>query len=262
MSYRSEITEKFRKQRPRFELNAVENICSGLLDDLEEYIRFSSGSVDEELQRLSALAEKDTEGMSEEEKEAYYEWRSEDYWITETTIRQLANRSIVVMIYSSLESIYSSYANLLRRNLNIITELSDIKGQGINQIKIYFKKVLGINLTEQSALWQKINALRLVRNDIVHNQSHAYSLVDLDKWKEIWTTSHNNIPHNKLENKQCIAAIKDSYIKKPSPKGSIHYSFRRFAPCRINNNARSPSEVFIRCQGNAFLVTLNSRGIH
>lgn len=118
--------------------------------------------------------------MPEELQTETSEFQAEELDFIKTELKNASLNSIVVMLYATFESGFNTYcenvfADLNDNSKNDGVEPSQIKikempGKGIDKAKKYLKKINGPNLHCDRKPWQQVNALKDIRNAIVHNE--------------------------------------------------------------------------------------------
>ena len=67
----------------------------------------------------------------------------------------------------SLEEICGNHKGNKKSSIGV----RDLRGDELERVKKYFKKVAEINFSDQGELWKRIIILRKIRNSIVHDNS-------------------------------------------------------------------------------------------
>lgn len=187
------------------------------LIDMEEFKSFTLSSIENEKQSFSERVNKDTEHLSEEEKEEYFGSISQDYFMIEDVFTQISMRSFIVILFSYIEDgmnmicnvEYSAKAHYHKKEglEEFQVKYTDMDGKGINRAKLYMEKIIGCNLHSDKKPWSEIQTLRKIRDAIVHVDGNADSnLKDDANFKQ-----HIHYGRLKLENHNKIK-IEPSYL--------------------------------------------------
>lgn len=156
----------------------LKNFIVHKLMDMEEFKHFTLSSIENEKQSITDKFDKDTSILSKEEKEEYFEWNSEDYFLVEDVFTQISVRSFVVILFAYIEDgmnvlCNAEYADKVRSQKKedleqLKVKYTDMQGQGIKRAKLYLEKIIGRNLNSDKQPWSEIETLRKIRNIIVH----------------------------------------------------------------------------------------------
>jgi len=161
----------------------IKNFVVHRFDDMEEFKRFTLAAIIDEKKSISDRFDRDTKDLSEEQKQEYFDWNSEDYFMVEDVFTQISLRSFVVILFSYIEDgmntlcnvVYSDKARYQKKKglekFNV--KYTDMQGKGINRAKLYLEKVIGCNLHTEKKPWSEIETLRKIRNAIVHEDGNA-----------------------------------------------------------------------------------------
>lgn len=202
----------------KMQLQSIDN----QIDTLEQYGIFMKDVLKSEEEKLDDRMAKFTKKMSPEEAEEYAEWYSDEYWMIADTFTQLANRSTLVMIWSSFETVLVRLARAFKRDRKLTPGLDGMKGKGLDKIERYFSGVINYDLKKDNQLWLEIRALNKIRNAIVHRASRpGDKIINLGKWKQIWASSTDNDDLDLVKRKKLDKAISDPIIKNYCLSGKI-----------------------------------------
>ena len=187
------------------------------LYDMEEFKRFTLSSIENEKKSFSERFDRDTEHLSDEEKEEYFSWISADYFMIEDVFTQISMRSFIVILFSYIEDgmnmlcnvEYSDKARYHKKEglEEFKVKYTDMQGKGIDRAKLYMEKIIGCNLHSDKKPWSEINTLRKIRNAIVHDNGNADSKLKND----VNFKQHIHDGRLKLENHGKIK-IEPSYL--------------------------------------------------
>lgn len=87
------------------------------------------------------------------------------YSVELTTILR---HSLLVSLYSYFENQLILLCKSIQFHNNIILSVTEIRGSGIEKAQIYIKKVLELNVPDDTVEWQFVIRCNLIRNCIVH----------------------------------------------------------------------------------------------
>jgi len=155
--------------------------------------------------------ERDEKDLAKRYYERIDENEFNDYFIEENVriedifLKQF-RYSIVVMIYSLLESRLNHFCHYLSKSKKLRLELDDIKGDGIERAKLYLSKVCLIDFPEQGHEWNEMIKLNIIRNCVVHAEGIVHKAKNQKKLKGVI----NNTCGLEVENK--YLKIENSYI--------------------------------------------------
>lgn len=176
------------------------------LDEMGKFKDFTLDAIENEKKAISDRFDRDTLGLTEEQKNEYFEWNAEDYFMIEDVFTQISLRSFVVILFSYIEdgmntlcnAEYSDKSRQQRKKgeEDFAVKYTDMQGKGITRAKLYLEKVIGCNLRSETKPWSEIETLRKIRNAIVHEDGNASdNLVNDGNFKQ-----HINNGRIKLKN--------------------------------------------------------------
>lgn len=178
-------SDKLKKFRDMFRRSApaYKNLVVNRLDEMEEFKRFTLAAIENEKKIISDRLDRYTQDLSEEQKQEYSEWMSEDYFMVEDVFTQISLRSFIVILFSYIEdgmntlckAEYSDKARYQKKKglEEFKVKYTDMQGEGINRAKLYLEKVIGRNLNTEEKPWSEIQTLRKIRNAIVHEDGNT-----------------------------------------------------------------------------------------
>jgi len=138
------------------------------LDELRKYL----GVTDKYLQKAKGdfelWADEEVKKLPPQQRQEFYEFYSDEYWRHEEKFPRILRNSFLVSALSLLEYEINVVCRRLKKDQRVEVSLSDLKGDTLEQAKLFFK-FAGLNLRYDSPTWQEINNYYLVRNCIVHN---------------------------------------------------------------------------------------------
>lgn len=161
----------------------LKNYVVHRFEDMEEFKHFTLAAILDEKKSISGRFQRDTENLSEKQKQEYFEYNSEDYFMVEDVFTQISLRSFVVILFSYIEdgmntlcnATYSDKARYHKKKSleSFDVKYTDMQGKGITRAKLYLEKIIGCNLHTEKKPWSEIETLRKIRNAIVHEDGHA-----------------------------------------------------------------------------------------
>lgn len=138
------------------------------LDDIRQMASLTTQLLQANLARREALDERAVTGLSESDREAYFESRADEYELVARHIPNQHQLSLVVMTYAMLESRLTSIAIGLRRFSEPAWTGTKLPGRSkLQAAKAVICEIASLPVPEQ--LWTNIDGYRLVRNVIVHD---------------------------------------------------------------------------------------------
>lgn len=152
----------------RFAVLGHQRVSRYELEDVRAYARLATAHMTAESEKHSAHVDSVVEGMSEAEREAYFDNNSDTH---ELMLRRFPNQqqqSLVVLTYTVVETRLIAIARALLRDAQAGLVLKDLAGDSpFKKARMVITKVAGLDVEQR--LWDRVEAYRLVRNAIVHN---------------------------------------------------------------------------------------------
>lgn len=131
----------------------------------------------------------------------------EEYFRIEDVFLKQFRYSIIVTIYSLLESSLNYLCQYLFRLNRFGLKLEEVRRDGIERAKLYLSKVCLIDFTEESKEWQEMQKLNRIRNCVVH----AEGIVNKVKSPKKLINVINNTGGLEIEKKRYLK-IESDYI--------------------------------------------------
>ena len=135
---------------------------------MRAYARLATALMAAESEKHIAHVDTVVDRMSEAEREAYFDNNSDTH---ELMLRRFPNQqqqSLVVLTYAVVETRLIAIARSLLRNAQAGLALKDLAGDSpFKKARMVITKVAGLDV--EQAVWDRVDAYRLVRNAIVHN---------------------------------------------------------------------------------------------
>lgn len=157
-------------------------------DDMEQFKYFTLSAVEQEKKTIEERFTRSTKGMTQEEIDQYVDWHSEDYFMVKDVFLKICLNSFVIVLNSYIESGLNSLCDAVysdRTRLNkkkgkepLKVRYTDMEGEGIKRAKLYLEKVFSVDLHAGEQPWAEIDALRRIRNRIVHDEGWANEEMD------------------------------------------------------------------------------------
>jgi len=173
------IRDMFMRIGPNFKSFVVSRF-----DEMEEFKRFTLAAIENEKKAVSDRFGRETESLTEEQKEEYFDWNAEDYFMVDDVFTRITLRSFVVILFSYIEdglnticsAEYSDKARFHKKQgLEEFTiRYTDKIGKGIDRAKAYLEDDIGAVLHTGKKPWNEIQTLREIRNSIVHADGSAH----------------------------------------------------------------------------------------
>lgn len=136
---------------------------------LREYLENVQSLFNMQQQRLFALMDLQTAGLSQNEKDQFYEWHSEDYWKLKDSFPDIHRNALFIAIYSEFEEMLKSICGALASKKGCDICLYTWRGGILEKAKSCFTKDIGIKWSISPELWDEVTSIRGIRNTIVHN---------------------------------------------------------------------------------------------
>jgi hypothetical protein len=153
------------------------------LDEMEQFRFFTLSAIKEEKEHILERFDKHTKLMGKKEREQYYEYNSEDYSRVDEFFSKLSLSSFLIILYSLIEDTLNSLCDAVLNDYSRQAEIEgrktfkirykDMNGEGIRASKLYLEKVFGVDLKPDGKNWAEIDALRKIRNAMVHDGGWA-----------------------------------------------------------------------------------------
>ena len=152
----------------RFAVQVHQRVSRYELEDMRAYSRLATALMAAESEKHTAHVDTVVDGMSETEREAYFDTNSDTH---ELMLRRFPNQqqqSLVVLTYTVIETRLIAVARSLLRDAQPGLLLKDLAGDSsFKKARMVITKVAGLIIEQR--LWDSVEAYRLVRNAIVHN---------------------------------------------------------------------------------------------
>lgn len=152
----------------RFAVLGHQRVSRYELEDMRAYARLATALMTAESEKHAAHVDSAVDGMSEAEREAYFDTNSDTH---ELMLRRFPNQqqqSLVVLTYTVVETRLIAIARSLLRAAQPGLVLKDLAGDSpFKKARMVITKIAGLDI--EQGLWDRVEAYRLVRNAIVHN---------------------------------------------------------------------------------------------
>jgi hypothetical protein len=139
------------------------------LDELEKYLDITEKYLQKAKDDFEAWINKEMDKLSPKERNEFGEFYSDTYWEYAETFPRILRSSFFVSAYSLLEHKLAITCGWLKKDKQIPISWSDIRGDTLEQFKLYCK-LAHLDLRYDDQNWQEINNYRRIRNCIVHNR--------------------------------------------------------------------------------------------
>ena len=202
------MAQKDKKTRKRVRdvlIPAAPRILSLVIsrfDDMEQFKHFMLSAIEKEKKSVEKRFTEFTKDMTDEEIQDA-DWFSDDYFMVENVFSKISLHSFIIVLYSYVERGLNSLCNAKYWDMARLDKKQgrepfkvrywDMHGDGIRRAKLYLEKVLRVDLHAGEQPWAEIDALRRIRNAIVHEGGWA---------------------NEELAKNQCVkASIKKGYVE-------------------------------------------------
>ena len=173
-----------------FELSLYRDIIGMKFDELEAYANSLENYLSNEVKVLEARLKIQTATMSEEQKDAIYDYASDDFIHLTESFPQTLRTSLFVHCYSLFEHSLNELAYKMGKLRGIKITPKDLRDDGIMRSKTFLKDVVLIAFPDTHSSWSGITTLNKIRNYFVHREGY---LPDGDnKQVEKFVTSPNS----------------------------------------------------------------------
>jgi len=182
-----EIREKFKIDHGRMIIDIIKTRTEDEIEEVKQYYEELESKFASDKRRLSKrYDEKVRNGkLSLEIQYQLNEYFSEEYYIIENISLKAFRYSIIVTIYSLLESSLNNLCHFLHNLKKLTLSLEELRGAGIERAKLYLTKVCLIDFSENSNEWNEILKLNKIRNCIVHAQGDILNTKNPNKLRKI-----------------------------------------------------------------------------
>ena len=158
-------------------------------DELEDYANSLERYLKNEVKALEERHKEQTAKMTQEQKEEFYDYSSDDYIQLVESFPQTLRVSLFVHCYSTFEHSLNELANTMGSLRGIKITTKDLRDEGIMRAKLFFRKVVVIDFPDTQLIWNEITTLNKIRNCFVHKE--GYLSEDNAKQIEIYIADSN-----------------------------------------------------------------------
>ena len=152
----------------RFAIHAHHRIARYELEDLRAYASLASSLMAKQAKRHDEYVDDAVSKMPPEEREAYFENNSDTYDLLVRRFPNQQQQSLIVLAYSVLEDQLVRIAESLLKSKKIGLTLKNLAGKSpFQKSRTVITAIAGLKVKQ--ALWEDVDAYRLVRNAVVHN---------------------------------------------------------------------------------------------
>lgn len=138
-------------------------------DTLREFFDSVQDLFKSEQKRISAWMERETAGLSQDERDRFYEWHGEDYGKLEDSFPNVLRNSLFIAIYTELEDVLKFICRVLGNKKGLAIPVHKWRGGILEKVESCLKKDIGISWSLSSGLWDEILKIRRIRNALVHD---------------------------------------------------------------------------------------------
>lgn len=137
------------------------------LSEMESKFDFDSGKLNQALGIEIQKRGPDPDGC-----EGIYDHYSDEFYRIEYLFPPIFRYTAATTLYSLLESSIAILCQEIKRSKNCELEVNDMRGNGIEQARLYLEKVHGVKFPENTHGWNEIQKLNRIRNCIVHAEGN------------------------------------------------------------------------------------------
>lgn len=87
---------------------------------------------------------------------------------------QFFYKSSFISVYNIFEHSLKSFCDLAHKVLTLKIEAKELNGNDIDRYYKYLDKIVGLDVKKINHIWEELNSYRLIRNDIVHENSDVH----------------------------------------------------------------------------------------
>lgn len=157
----------------------------GKFKDLKQYVSEIESKFKLDLRNLSKRFDEQAEEVPPDIKYELNEYFVEEYYVIERVFLRTFRYTIVVAVYSLLETCLNRLCHHLCNSKKLHLLLEELSGKGIERAKLYLAKVCSIDFSEGSNDWNQLQKLNKIRNCIVHAESNIHNAKSPDKLRNI-----------------------------------------------------------------------------
>lgn len=138
------------------------------LDELKNYLDVTEKYLQKAKTDFEEWSHEQVKRLPSEQQQEFYDLYYDDYWRYKEKFPRILRNSFLVSALTLLEYEMNIICRRLKKEQQIPINPSDLRGNTLEQAKLYFK-LAELNLTFNDKTWQEINNYYLIRNCIVHN---------------------------------------------------------------------------------------------
>ena len=145
-----------------------EYLRSHRMDELKQYLEVTETYLAKAGRDFEASIYARANKLPEEERNEFLDFNLDDIWQHQEIFPRILRNSLFLAIISLLEFEIGDLCRTLKKSKDIRINLSDLKGDILEQVKIYLNNAR-LEHVSLNPFWQDINNYYLVRNCIAHN---------------------------------------------------------------------------------------------
>jgi hypothetical protein len=149
-------------------------------ESLRDYFASVQDLFGSERKRMLEWMDRQTAGLSNKERDRFYEWHGVEYSQLEDSFPNIHKNSLFIAAYSELENKLTFICRAVAAEKGSATPVFR-QGGLLEQIKSYLQKEIGIKWPIAPQLWDEIIKIRRIRNAIVHKGGWLYESTKVDK---------------------------------------------------------------------------------
>lgn len=179
-------SEQLRKSsqasRKKWIRRIIRDRTFGKFENLKQYVSEIENKFKSDLGNLSrrfdeqAAEEEEEEEVPPDIKYELNEYFVEEYYVIERVFLRTFRYTIVVAVYSLLETCLNRLCHHLCNSKKLHLLLEELRGKGIERAKLYLAKVCSIDFPEVSNDWNQLQKLNKIRNCIVHAEGNIHNV--------------------------------------------------------------------------------------
>lgn len=163
--------------------------------ELLDTVKLSERLLKEEAADFEARVDAMAAEMSEELREGFYEFMSDEYWQIHERFPNILRRALFLYCYAEIEAYLNKICHIAQKQYNLDLPLNKVMGKGIERAKLYLTKVAGVTFPYDSCEWRELTNYNKLRNVLAHAEGRL-SHAERERHLRDYVDRH---PHLKLE---------------------------------------------------------------
>lgn len=137
-------------------------------DNLHAHCVFLAKGLESERTRFEKFVEKEAANLTDEDRDAFFDYFSDDAWRINDVFPALLSTSAFLLSYGMFEKSLNEICRSAKRKTDIDIFLKDLNGQGIERAKSFLSKICGVSAPFNTSEWREIVNLSRLRNVMAH----------------------------------------------------------------------------------------------